>query len=83
MAIRKGHAWQSAVAARRKQTQRVPSLSPGITNPGVVFQNHERERPSAEVIADRQAGLTSPDDHSADVRITHLVSYLLVCFCKM
>ena len=52
---RKRHTRQPVVADRRKQTQRIPPLPPGITDAVVLVQDDERQMPLLEVIADSQS----------------------------
>ena len=68
---RKRHPRQSVVTARRKQTQRIPPLPPGIADPVVLVQDHERQAVLLEVIADSQTCLASADDHGSELLIAH------------
>ena len=46
--------------------QRIPPCPPGITDPLVVVQDHERQTLLSEVIADSETSLASTDDDGPD-----------------
>jgi hypothetical protein len=50
--------------------KRIPPFPPGILDPLVVVQDHERQTLLPEVIADGETRLASTDDHGAEPLIT-------------
>src|SRR6266511_5044681 len=48
---------------RREQAKRVPSGTPGVTDPLAGVQDHERHPSLRKVVPSRQALLASSDDH--------------------
>jgi hypothetical protein len=59
---REGHPWESTVATGREQAEGVPSVPPGIADPVIGVEDHEREPTSRQVVSDREAGLAAADD---------------------
>ena len=70
---RKRHTRQPVVADRRKQTQRIPPLPPGITDAVVLVQDDERQIPLLEVIAGSQTGLAATDHDGSHGLFDHVV----------
>src|SRR5215216_1686180 len=56
-------ALQPVVTGRCEQAKRVPALAPGVTDPPVGVQDHEGQAPLCQMVADREACLTTTDDH--------------------
>src|SRR5262249_57506891 len=52
---------------RRKQSQRVPAIAPGVTYARVSVENGEWQVLAAQVIADCESGLAATDDDRFDV----------------
>lgn len=50
------------------------SIPPGIADPGVLVQDHERQAILLEVVTDRQARLASADYHGSELLIAHSIS---------
>src|SRR5215213_2432873 len=55
---------QARVLRSRKQTQRVPAMTPGVADAGLGIEYHELFTLALQVISDRKASLAATDDHS-------------------
>ena len=63
---RKRHTVEPVEPRRRKEPERVPSLTPGVADPLVGVEDDKAETSPGEVVTDRQAGLAATDDNGFD-----------------
>src|SRR6266542_4580001 len=62
----KGHSRQGGVAGGREEAERVPPLPPGVADPLVAVEDHERKIPLGEVVPDREACLPAAQYQGLD-----------------
>src|SRR5665213_522649 len=60
------HPVEPIEARRRKESQRIPPLSPRIADAGVALENHERPTQPLQMIAGRQPSLSAANDDGLD-----------------
>ncbi len=61
------HAGQAAEARGGEKAKRVPTLAPGVADPLVRVEDHERAILLREVVPGREAGLAAADDQGVEV----------------
>ena len=60
------HPGQPVVARRGEQAQRVPAGAPRVADAVVGVEDHERQAPAGQVVADRQPALAAAHDDRVD-----------------
>jgi hypothetical protein len=69
----KGKAVEAREARGCEESQRIPSLAPGIADARARIENHERHAFPLQVIADRKACLPATDHHRVDSLSVHVL----------
>src|SRR5215216_2467805 len=64
--LRVGHACEPVIPSRSEKAERVPAVSPGVTNSFVSLEDHEGQPTACQMVTRREARLASADDEGLD-----------------
>src|SRR5262245_15437026 len=72
----KRHAVEAREPRRREESQRIPTVAPGVADARARVEDHELDALPLQVIADREARLSPTDYHRVDALSVHVVPLL-------